>query len=73
MAFQTFLEHCKENTPVLRTSVLKNSFKNVPEGLIIECGVFTGRSINTIAECFSNRIIHGFDSFDWGTARHQHV
>lgn len=41
-----------------------------PKGLIIECGVFKGRTINHIAKKIPNRTIHGFDSFqglpnDW--------
>lgn len=33
-------------------------------GLMIECGVFKGRSINAMARLFPDRTIHGFDSFE---------
>ena len=41
------------------------------DGLILEFGVWTGYSINTIAEYFQDRTIYGFDSFiglkeQWG-------
>ena len=40
------------------------------EGLVLEFGVFSGRSINYISELFPGKTIHGFDSFyglpeDW--------
>ncbi|NKE48710.1 class I SAM-dependent methyltransferase [Roseomonas frigidaquae] len=34
------------------------------EGLVLEFGVFAGRSINLLAECLPGRPIHGFDSFE---------
>jgi len=34
------------------------------DGLVIECGVFKGRSINFIATHLPNKTIYGFDSFD---------
>lgn len=45
------------------------------EGLIIECGVWKGRSINHMAKLFPERFLHGFDSFeglseDWAGVNH---
>ena len=34
------------------------------EGLMIECGVFRGRSINAMARQFPKRTLYGFDSFE---------
>ena len=34
------------------------------EGLMMECGVFKGRSINTMARLFPERTLFGFDSFE---------
>ena len=40
--------------------LLKDELKN---GMILEFGVFKGRSINNIAKVFPNREIYGFDTF----------
>ncbi len=37
---------------------------NISDGLILEFGVFKGRSINHFAKCFSDQRLHGFDSFE---------
>lgn len=34
------------------------------QGLVLEFGVFSGRTINHIAGCFAGRQIYGFDSFE---------
>lgn len=34
------------------------------EGLVLEFGVFSGNSINYIADCKQNCTVHGFDSFE---------
>lgn len=34
------------------------------EGIMMECGVFKGRSINAMARLFPNRTLYGFDSFE---------
>ena len=34
------------------------------EGIMMECGVFKGRSINSMAKLFPDRTLHGFDSFE---------
>jgi hypothetical protein len=46
--------------------VLLHSLEQAPkEGLVLEFGVWTGRSINIIAEKVgSSRRVHGFDSFE---------
>lgn len=33
-------------------------------GIMMECGVWTGRSINAMAKLFPNRRVYGFDSFE---------
>lgn len=39
--------------------------KQIPaEGLMLECGVFNGRSINAMAKLFPDRRLYGFDSFE---------
>lgn len=39
--------------------------KQIPaEGLMMECGVFNGRSINAMAKHFPDRTLYGFDSFE---------
>lgn len=45
------------------TSLLQ-AYSLSPEGLVMEFGVATGRSINSLADQNPNRIIYGFDSFD---------
>lgn len=45
------------------TALLKQALESAPEaGIIVECGVAYGRSINLMAK-WSGREIHGFDSF----------
>ena len=34
------------------------------QGLVIECGVFKGRSINHLAKLLPDRTLYGFDSFE---------
>ena len=36
----------------------------IPEGLCIECGVYSGASINKIAQVVDPRQVYGFDSFE---------
>jgi tetratricopeptide (TPR) repeat protein len=44
--------------------VLRDALKQMPEqGLIVECGVYWGRSLRIIAEHDIKRQVHGFDSF----------
>lgn len=51
--------------------------RSIPEGgLLMECGVFKGASINRMAKMLPDRTIHGFDSFeglseDWIGLDHQ--
>lgn len=43
----------------------KRPFDMVPaRGVMVECGVFTGRSITKIANAYPNRKIYGLDSFE---------
>ena len=55
------------------TVLLNHAVSAAPaEGLIVECGVFRGRSINLMAAWAPERRLHGFDSFEglpenWGT------
>ncbi len=37
---------------------------NLNDGLVLEFGVFKGKSINHFARLFSNQEVHGFDSFE---------
>ncbi|HET6603048.1 MAG TPA: class I SAM-dependent methyltransferase [Xanthomonadaceae bacterium] len=51
--------------------VLQEAVNQAPaEGLVLECGVYFGRSIRYLAQCLPGVEIHGFDSFqglpeDW--------
>lgn len=48
-----------------RMTHLKDSFSSVDiEGMILEFGVYQGKTINTIAEHFLNDTVWGFDSFE---------
>ena len=40
------------------------STKIPKDGLMMECGVWKGTSINHMAKLFPNRTLHGFDSFE---------
>lgn len=47
-----------------RDAVLKHAITQIKnDGLILEFGVHTGKSINTIAKLLPNKTIYGFDSF----------
>lgn len=54
----------------LASLLLEDSFRRAPEeGVVVECGVYFGRSINQLA-ALTTQTIHGFDSFqglpeDW--------
>jgi len=48
-----------------RSAAIKYSLSLITvDGLIIECGVFKGRSINLIAQHLPEKTIYGFDSFE---------
>jgi len=45
--------------------ILKYCVRQAPaDGLLLEFGVATGKSINSIAAAVSDRVVHGFDSFE---------
>ena len=48
-----------------KLKVLEYCFKFIPQNsIIVECGVYSGKSINLIADNFHNSQIFGFDSFE---------
>jgi hypothetical protein len=44
--------------------VLQNLTSQLEKGIVVELGVFTGKSITKIAKALPNRTIYGFDSFE---------
>ena len=62
--FKAFLDQL--NVPDLKIDPLDYVFKHetLLDGLIIECGVFKGKSTRRIAERYPDRRIYGFDSFE---------
>lgn len=51
--------------------VLAHNKSLLPDGLVVECGVYTGTSINKIGSALPDRKVYGFDSFEglpesWG-------
>ncbi|MBU3621121.1 class I SAM-dependent methyltransferase [Polynucleobacter sp. CS-Odin-A6] len=46
------------------SKLLEDSIETIPEGLVMEFGVFQGNSINKIAKLMPKETIYGFDSFE---------
>ncbi|MHC4101740.1 MAG: TylF/MycF/NovP-related O-methyltransferase [Planctomycetota bacterium] len=69
-ASEETVEFIRENLPLhlgfrSRLALLDRVLEMVPvEGLVLEFGVYRGRSINFIASRMPNRTIYGFDSFE---------
>lgn len=58
-------EHLRDATYCLvARSAWKSLSVEVPEGAVLQFGVYTGSSINALARIFPTRKIHGFDSFE---------
>jgi predicted O-methyltransferase YrrM len=58
--------------PRLRETAFMHALKMeaLPGGMVVECGVHDGKSVNLLARAFPDRQVHGFDSFrglpeDW--------
>ena len=78
VATQQAVDFVEQNMPTLES---KNSpfdlleyclSRAMVDGLLLEFGVYTGTTINHIADLVPDRIVHGFDSFEglpeaWGT------
>lgn len=71
--FQAFLDALPAKVPDLRMHPLDHVLAHVPipAGAILECGVFSGKSVTKIALRVPGRVVHGFDSFEglpesWG-------
>jgi hypothetical protein len=69
-SFQDFLQDLPLTIPTIPTtlnlSALDHVLQNltIPEGLCVECGVYSGTSINKIAHVVDPRKVYGFDSFE---------
>lgn len=71
--FQEFLASLPAAVPNLGTHPLDHvlAHEAVPEGAVVECGVYNGGSVTKIARRFPDRTVYGFDSFEglpesWG-------
>ena len=69
-AFQETLEYIREHMPsamvfTRREEIINYALEKAPaDGLYLECGVASGRTINMLAGLRPNKIIYGFDSFE---------
>jgi predicted O-methyltransferase YrrM len=61
-----YLEHCRTAKPFSDGISLLTHAASISkrDGLILEFGVATGRTITHLASCFPNNKIYGFDSFE---------
>ncbi len=72
LGLEGFLQSISKIMPTLKDCVLDHALTlPCPDGLVIELGVYSGRSIKTIAEAKPNSTVYGFDSFEglpenWG-------
>ncbi len=72
LGLEGFLQSILEKLPELQDRALDHALTLPrPDGLNVELGVYTGRSIKKIAEAMPDATVYGFDSFEglpenWG-------
>jgi len=65
LGLEGFLQSISEKMPALQDRALDYALTlPCPDGLVIELGVYTGRSIKKIAEAMPDVTVYGFDSFE---------